>query len=150
MCHPLSKCRLLCPLSLQAQRDLQTEKVVFEPQWTAGNNKRDAYRSWVRSYLAEALGESSPFIYARTSLIRALVAATDASCKWEFKLWPQTAKKYGLVLTGWGPNMCTDPTPQWSHGGKTPTIMCRTASWTWSSSRSKNFSASIQVRGLYA
>lgn len=63
--------------------------------------------------MAEALGESSPFIYARTSLIRALVAATDASCKWEFKLWPQTAKKYGLVLTGWGPNMCTDPTPQW-------------------------------------
>lgn len=52
-------------------------------------------------------------------LIGAAVAIKKVSCKWDFQLWPKAAKKYGLVLTGWGPNMCSDPTGQWAdkHSG---------------------------------
>lgn len=42
-----------------------------------------------------------------------LAALTDSSCKWDFKTWPKIAKKHGLVLTGWGPHMCSNPTSQW-------------------------------------
>lgn len=41
-------------------------------------------------------------------------ALTNPPVKWEPARWPETAVTHGLVLTGWGPDMPTLPTPDWA------------------------------------
>lgn len=40
--------------------------------------------------------------------------ATEGSAKWNPKKFPDFAVTYGLVLTGWGPNIRSTPTREWT------------------------------------
>ncbi|KZP22525.1 hypothetical protein FIBSPDRAFT_890401 [Athelia psychrophila] len=74
----------------------QVETAMPNSRWIAGASPRDNYRLWVKGLLKKAFAN-----------------VTNPPATWNFKKFPQLAEVHELVLTGWGPNMCSVPNHDW-------------------------------------